>query len=519
MEYIPEFIARKHGRSPIQYDIPVMERYLKDTYGITVYQEQVMLLSRLLANFTRGESDELRKAMGKKIKEKLMALKPKFINGGKANGYSEEVLEKIWADWEKFASYAFNKSHATCYSLVAYQTAWLKAHFPSEYMAAVLSRSINNISDITKFMDECKAMGIQVLGPDLNESNLKFTVNKDGNIRFGLGAIKNVGENAVLAILEERKNGPFKDVYDFVERVNLNACNKKAIESMALAGCFDSLNHFSREQFVASNAKGESFLEQLIRYGSKWQADKLLQANTLFGGENEVEVLKPEAPKTENWPLLVKLNREKELVGMYLSSHPLDSFYVMMHYVCNTTTDDIKSGNMPLGKELLIGGIVTQVREKTNKRNELCGFVTLEDYAGSTEIAFWPKDYIEFGKFLKPSLFLFIRAIYQEKPWKQEEKELKVKSIELMSDAAEHIVEHITLSLPLSAIDKAFVENLYEEVGKYPGKSRLCFTVTDYNAEWPLMVRLSPRQLRVKPDRHLIDYFEQMEFADLKIND
>ncbi len=324
MDYIPSFIARKQGKEEIKYDIPVMERYLKDTYGITVYQEQVMLLSRLLANFTRGESDALRKAMGKKLIEKMNALKTKFLSGGKANGYEEATLNKIWADWEKFASYAFNKSHATCYSWVAYQTAYLKANYPSEYMAAVLSRSLSNIADITKFMDECKAMGIQVLGPDVNESILKFSVDKQKNIRFGMGAIKGVGESAVQNIIEERKkNGPYKDLFDFVERVNLSSCNKKNIESLALAGAFDNF-HVQRESFFVDNGKGETFLDILVRYGNKYQTDKATAANSLFGDDNFVAIAKPEIPKAERWSDLERLNKEKELVGIYLSAHPLD---------------------------------------------------------------------------------------------------------------------------------------------------------------------------------------------------
>ena len=336
MDYIPSFIARKQGKEEIKYDIPVMERYLKDTYGITVYQEQVMLLSRLLANFTRGESDALRKAMGKKLIEKMNHLKSKFMAGGQANGYKEETLNKIWSDWEKFASYAFNKSHATCYSWVAYQTAYLKANFPSEYMAAVLSRSLSNITDITKFMDECKAMGIQVLGPDVNESILKFSVDKNKNIRFGLGAVKGVGESAVQNIIEERKkNGPYKSIFDFVERVNLTACNKKNIESMALAGAFDNFG-IQREQFFTDSGKGELFLDTLVRYGNKYQMDKSTADNSLFGGAALIAIPKPEIPQCERWSDLERLNKEKELVGIYLSAHPLDEYRIILKYVCNT---------------------------------------------------------------------------------------------------------------------------------------------------------------------------------------
>lgn len=518
MEYIPQYIARKHGREPITYDIPEMERYLSETNGITVYQEQVMLLSRLLANFTRGQSDELRKAMGKKIAEKLNALKPKFIEGGKANGHDPAILEKIWSDWEKFASYAFNKSHATCYSLVAYQTAWLKANYPPEYMAAVLSRSLNNISDITKYMDECRSMGIQVLGPDVNESNFNFTVNKEGNIRFGLGAIKGVGENAVLSIIEERKKSPFKDVYEFVERVNLNACNKKTIESMALAGCFDAFGNIRREQFIAENSKGETFLDLLIRYGNKVQVDMATESNSLFGGDNEIEVAKPDIPNTSPWPELVRLNKEKELVGMYLSSHPLDSFAVVIKYICNTTMDDIKQGNLESGKDLIFGGIVTNIRQKTNKKNELYAFVTIEDYSGSVEIPFWSREYIEFGKYLHTSMFLIMKGVYQSRAWKPEEMELKIISVGLLSDAAENSIHNINVAVPLSAINKPFIEGVYDEVRENPGNCSLSFTVTDFEDEYPLRIDMTSRSFHVEPSKKLVDFFEDMDFAELKIS-
>ncbi|MCE5174905.1 MAG: DNA polymerase III subunit alpha [Bacteroidales bacterium] len=518
MDYIPSFIARKQGRDPIEYDIPVMERYLKDTYGITVYQEQVMLLSRLLANFTRGESDELRKAMGKKIIEKLNHLKPLFMQGGQENGHDPKTLEKIWADWEKFASYAFNKSHATCYSIVAFQTAWLKANHPAEYMAAVLSRSLNNITDITKYMDECKAMGIQVLGPDVNESNIHFTVNKEGNIRFGLGAIKGVGEGAVRAILDERENGPFIDVYDFLERVNLNACNKKSVESMAMAGSFDGFGQITREQFAAENGKGETFLDILIRYGNKAQIDKASVSNSLFGGDNAVCIAKPELPRVPSWPDLVRLSKEKELVGMYLSSHPLDGFSVVMNYVCNTTMDDIKQTNLIQNKELVFGGIVTDVRERMSKKNEQYAFVTIEDYSGSAEIPFWPKDYVDFGKYLRPSMFLMVKARYVPRSWKPGEFELKVHSISLLADVMDTAVEKINISIPLSIVEKSFVEDLYDEVRKHPGKTQLTMTVIDYDEEPPLRLDFFSRSYQVKPDKEFIRYIEEMDSVSLKIN-
>jgi DNA polymerase-3 subunit alpha len=381
MDYIPDFIDRKQGRKPIEYDIPVMEKYLKDTYGITVYQEQVMLLSRLLADFTRGESDALRKAMGKKLRDKLDQMKPKFISGGQKNGHDPKVLEKIWGDWEKFASYAFNKSHATCYSWVAFQTAYLKANYPAEYMAATMSRNISNITEITKLMDESKATGIMTLGPDINESLLKFSVNRKGDIRFGLGAIKGVGESAVQSILDERKkNGVFKNIFDFVQRVNLSACNRKNIENLALAGAFDSLKGIKREDFFVKNAKDETFTEVLVRYGNKYQMDKAVASNSLFGGENQIEVATPEIVSAPSWSDLDRLNREKELVGIYLSAHPLDEFSVILKKVCNVQMDELKDLTSLQNKDLTMGGIVISVRDTYTKKGNPCGFAKVEDY-------------------------------------------------------------------------------------------------------------------------------------------
>ena len=356
MDYIPSFVARKHGREEISYDIPIMQKYLDETYGITVYQEQVMLLSRLLANFTRGQSDELRKAMGKKKIEEMNPLKEKFLEGGRKNGHNEKVLMKIWVDWEKFASYAFNKSHATCYSWIAYQTAWLKANYPSEYMAAVLSNNLNNITEITKFMDECRAMGMNVLTPDVNESFFKFSVNPEKDLRFGLAAIKGVGNSAANGIIEEReKNGPFKDIFDFVERVPTSVCGKKNIESLALAGAFDSLPGIKREQFFAHNERDEVFIDTLIRYGSKFQADQNLSMNSLFGDDFSNQISRPDIPMAEKWTDLEKLNKERELIGIYLSAHPLDDYELILKYVCNTSTADLGDLDKMNGKEVTFG--------------------------------------------------------------------------------------------------------------------------------------------------------------------
>ena len=517
MDYIPDFIDRKWGRKPIEYDIPIMEKYLKDTYGITVYQEQVMLLSRLLANFTRGESDALRKAMGKKLRDKLDHMKPKFIEGGKKNGHDPKVLEKIWADWEKFASYAFNKSHATCYSWVAYQTAYLKANYPAEYMAAVMSRSKDNITDITKFMDECKAMGIKVLGPDVNESNLKFTVNAEGNIRFGLGAVKGVGESAVESIIEGRKKeGPYKGIFDFVQRVNLNACNKKNLECLALSGSFDNFPELTREQYFAVNVKNESFLETLVRYGNRYQMDKAMALNSLFGGENMVQVSTPEILPTERWSDLERLNKERELVGIYLSAHPLDEFSVILENVCNTHMKELENKENLVGREITMGGMVTDVRRGTSKNGNPYGIVRIEDYTGSAELPFFGNDWVTWQGYLGEKTFLFIKARCQAKQWKQNELEVKVTSIELLPDVKEKLVEKITIFIPLSILNKGLIAELADLTKAHPGNTQLCFKVMDKDTR--MAVDLVSRPVKLNVGRELISYLKGHPDLRFQIN-
>ena len=516
MDYIPSFIARKQGREEIKYDIPIMERYLKDTYGITVYQEQVMLLSRLLANFTRGESDALRKAMGKKLIDKMNHLKGKFMAGGQANGHKEETLNKIWADWEKFASYAFNKSHATCYSWVAYQTAYLKANFPSEYMAAVLSRSLSNIVDITKFMDECKAMGISVLGPDVNESLLKFSVDKQKNIRFGMGAVKGVGEAAVLNIIEERKkNGPYKNVFDFVERVNLSNCNKKNIESLALAGAFDNLG-LQREQIYAENAKGEPFMDVLVRYGNKFQADKANAANTLFGADEFVAIAKPEIPPCERWSDLERLNKEKELVGIYLSAHPLDEYRVILEYVCNTGVIELNDRENLQGKEITMGGIVTGFREGTTKNGKPFGILKLEDFTGSGEIPLFGQDYINYGRYGRLGMYLLISARMEPMRWDPKRFDLRIGQIRLLQDEKDKLIEKISITLSIHGLDEPTINELSTLIKKHPGNSLLYFKVID--SEHNITLNLFAPNLRVEVTRDLVDYLKENENIDFKIN-
>ena len=517
MDYIPDFIDRKHGRKPIEYDIPVMEKYLSDTYGITVYQEQVMLLSRLLADFTRGESDALRKAMGKKLRDKLDHMKPQFIAGGQKNGHDPKILEKIWGDWEKFASYAFNKSHATCYSWVAYQTAYMKANYPPEYMAAVMSRSLSNITDITKLMDECKAMGIQTKGPDVNESNLKFTVNTEGDIRFGLGAVKGVGESAVQSIIEERRaNGPFKGIFDFVQRVNLNACNKKNMECLALSGALDSFPELKREQYFAVNTKGEIFLETLMRYGNRYQTDQAAAANSLFGGDNVVDIATPEVLPAERWSDLERLNRERDLVGIYLSAHPLDQYSIVLEHVCNTHMAELDDKTALVGREITMGGIVTAVRRGTSKNGNPYGIVKLEDYSGSTEIPFWGNDWVTYQGYLGEGTFLYMKARCQPKQWKQDELELKITSMELLPDVKEKLVERITISIPLDALDSTLIMELSTLIKDHPGTTELYFKVVD--SDQNMHIDLFSRPTKLSVGKELVSFIKEKPELDFRIN-
>ena len=517
MDYIPDFIDRKHGRKPIKYDIPIMEKYLKDTYGITVYQEQVMLLSRLLADFTRGESDALRKAMGKKLRDKLDHMKPKFIEGGKKNGHDPEVLEKIWTDWEKFASYAFNKSHATCYSWVAYQTAYLKANYPAEYMAATMSRNIANITEITKLMDECKATGITVLGPDVNESMLKFSVNRSGDIRFGLGAVKGVGESAVRCILEEReKNGPFKNIFDFVQRINLSACNRKNIESLALAGGFDSFPEIKREDFFQKNAKEETFVETLVRYGNKYQVDKAAISNSLFGDEHEIEVATPEIIPAPTWSDLERLNKERDLVGIYLSAHPLDEYSVILEDVCKTRMTDLADLTALQNQDLVMGGIVTGVREGYTKNGKPYGVVKMEDYSGVGEFAFFGNEWVEKKNFFVEGMFLFMRGKCQPRQWKQDELEVKINSIELLSEAKDHLIEKLTVTAPLSAINDQLIMEIASIAKSSPGTAELCFYIQDEDKQ--MYVSLISRTMKISLEKDLVNFLKSQQQLEYKIN-
>ncbi len=517
MDYIPSFVARKHGREEISYDLPIMKEYLDETYGITVYQEQVMLLSRLLADFTRGQSDELRKAMGKKMIDQMNTLKEKFLEGGRKNGHEGKVLLKIWSDWEKFASYAFNKSHATCYSWIAYQTAWLKANFPSEYMAAVLSNNLNNITEITKFMDECRSMGMNVLSPDVNESFFKFSVNKEKDLRFGLAAIKGVSNSAVKVIIEEReKNGHFADVFNFVERVPVSACNKKTLESLALAGAFDSLSDITREQFFATNDKDETFIDTLIRYGSKFQEDQNTTMNSLFGDDFSMQIETPQIPTATPWTDLEKLNKERDLIGIYLSAHPLDDYELILKYVCNTSTSDLADLDKMNGREVTFGGMVSSTREGQTRRGSPFTIFKIEDYSGSFEIALFGDDSINYGKFARPGLSLFIKGRVQTRRYDQSQFEFKINSIQLLTDVKDSLLEKLTIQMPLTEITTESVQDLSALLKNNSGNTLLYFHV--HGAEPHLNLELFARNSKIAVTSKLVNYLKGNEAIKFKVN-
>ncbi len=446
MEYIPQFINRKHGVEPIEYDIPCMEKYLKETYGITVYQEQVMLLSRQLAGFTRGQSDTLRKAMGKKQIDKMNELEALFYEGGEKNGHDKKVLNKIWEDWKKFASYAFNKSHATCYSWVAYQTAYLKANYPSEYMAAVLSSNLNDVDKLSKYMDECRSMGIEVLGPNINESYKSFSATKDGRIRFGLAGIKGVGAGCVDAIVEERdKNGNYKDIFDFVQRINQGACNRKALESMALAGAFDDFKEIKREDFFEVNPRGEAFSETLMRFGQRYQVSQQEMQNSLFGAFGAIEVATPTIPKAEGWSQLERLNRERDLVGMYLSAHPLDPYYMEVTYGCDTLLAEVSANSKKLDQELTMGGLVVDFQTRMGKKGGQFGILKIEDYSGSFEFMLFGNKFVDYQKYGVLGLAIVVRGAY-EKGYGDNVR-FNVHSIDLLDNLKGKMVKNLVITL------------------------------------------------------------------------
>ena len=511
MEYIPSYINRKYGKEKISYDLPEMNEILKDTYGITVYQEQVMQLSQKLAGFTKGMADSLRKGMGKKKREIIDELKPKFIDGCRQNNIETSKAEKIWKDWEAFAEYAFNKSHSTCYAYISYQTAYLKAHYPAEFMAAVVSRNLSDIKKVTVFMDECRRMGLEVLGPDVNESVYKFNVNKEGNIRFGLGAIKGVGENAVINIIEEREqNGCYKDIYDFMERVNLHSVNKKSIEALAIAGAFDNLSDFQRYQyFVDEDVNESSFIELLIKYGSKRQIETKSIQQSLFGGNADTTVARPKPPKTREWTKMEMLKLEKDYIGIYLSSHPLDIYKLEIEKYCySTPLTELQNLPALLNKQVNVVGIVSNAAHRMTKNGKPFGNLTLEDYTDSYKFTLFGKDYHNFNSYLTMGYSLLIKGKVQMREWgDNKEPEFKVQSMHMLSEVKENMIKNIAFKISLENLSNEFLEEFQNQVENNKGKVNLKFLI--YEPGQKTWVQMFSRSHKISLSEDFLNYINK----------
>ena len=517
MEYIPSFIARKHGEEEISYDLPEMEEYLEETYGITVYQEQVMLLSQKLAGFSKGEADMLRKAMGKKIAALLAQLKPKFIDGGKEKGHPEEVLEKIWKDWEAFASYAFNKSHSTCYAWIAYQTAYLKAHYPAEYMAAVLSNNMNDIKQVTFFMEECKRMKLNVLGPDVNESYYKFSVNKDNAVRFGMGAIKGVGAGAVATIVENRKTkeGPYRSIFDMAKRIDLRAANKKAFENLALAGGFDGFGGTHRAQYFHDDGSGMSFLEKVVKYAQKFQENQNSSQVSLFGEASDVQIPEPEVPPCDEWGTMEKLRREKEVVGIYISGHPLDDFKIEMNYFCNGKISDFRDLEAIVNRDLTIGGVVVDVQHRVSKNGKGWAIFMVEDYDESYEFKIFGEEYLRMKHFFVPNNFVHMKVFIKE-GWtnkdtgKKGEPRIQFREMNLLHDVMDKYAKKITIQLNIDDLQSEKIDWLKDTFLSHKGESHLNFVV--YEMKEQVKLHMPSRKHKVKISQELIETLEREQF-------
>ncbi|MDC6387525.1 DNA polymerase III subunit alpha [Maribacter sp. PR1] len=521
MEYIPSFIARKHGTEEIVYDLDACEEYLAETYGITVYQEQVMLLSQKLADFTKGEADVLRKAMGKKQKHVLDKMKPKFIQQASAKGHPEDKLEKIWKDWEAFAAYAFNKSHSTCYAWIAYQTAYCKAHYPAEYMAAVLSNNMNDIKQVTFFMEECKRMGLDVLGPDVNESYYKFAVNKEGAVRFGMGAIKGVGRGAVETIVEERKeNGPYKSVFDMAKRIDLRAANKKAFENLALAGGFDSMGDSHRAQYFHNEGDGITFLEKVIKYGAKFQENENSAQVSLFGDASEVTIPEPIVPPCEEWGTMEKLRREKEVVGIYISGHPLDDFKTEIKAFCNASLSHCSDLPNYVNRELTFAGVITDVQHRISKNGKGWASFVMEDYTDSFEFRIFGEEYLKFRHFLMLNSFAYIK-LYVREGWVNRDTGVKgdprmqFNSFMLLQDVMESYAKKLTIKLNIDELEEENVHQLKDTLISHKGDHALNFIV--YEMQEQIKVRLSSRKQKVQISSELLQRLEEQQ-VHFKLN-
>lgn len=520
LEYIPSFIRRKHGEEEIVYDLPAMEEYLKETYGITVYQEQVMLLSQKLAGFSKGEADVLRKAMGKKQREVLDKMKPAFIERGSANGHNPEKLEKIWKDWEAFASYAFNKSHSTCYAWIGYQTAYLKANYPAEYMAAVLSNNMNDIKQVSFFLEECKRMGIKVLGPDVNESFYKFTVNKNNAIRFGMGAIKGVGKAAVDTIVENRKKGLYKSVFDLAKRIDLRAANKKAFENLALAGGFDSFTNTHRAQYFFTDGDAVTFLEKAMRYGAKYQENENSAQVSLFGDLSEVQIPEPHIPPCEEWGTMQKLKQEKEVVGIYISGHPLDDFKTELDVFCQGNLSLFSDLQKLVNREVSVGGVVTSVEHKTSKNGKGWAIFTLEDYTDSYEFKIFGEEYLKYRHLLLVNGFVYLKVFVKEgwidrETGKQREPQLQFNTVMMLQDVLESFAKKVTINVEVKRLTEEKVYFLKQYVKENKGDVPLYFHLNE--TETGNRVTLQSRKHKVKVSAEFLNGLKQKEF-ECKLN-
>ncbi|MEN9700217.1 MAG: hypothetical protein RLZZ301_1415 [Bacteroidota bacterium] len=514
MEYIPSYCKRKHGEEPIVYDLDDCEEHLKETYGITVYQEQVMLLSQKLADFTKGEADTLRKAMGKKDRKVLDKMKPTFIERARSKGHAETSLEKIWKDWEAFASYAFNKSHSTCYAWVAYQTAYLKANYPAEYMASVLSNNMSDIKQVSFFMEECRRMGIPVLGPDINESSFTFSVNQVGAIRFGLGAIKGLGSGPVEAIIEERKNGPFQSIFDVTRRVNLRLCNKRAFESLAYAGGFDSFDTVHRAQYFVADTSGRTFLESAIKFGASVQEQQHSSQHSMFGEMSGASMPEPTVPRCDEWPAIYKLNREKEVVGIFISGHPLDDFKVEIESFCTGNVAMLNDPASFMGRDLLIAAIITNAEHRFTKHGDGFGTLTIEDYQEAFRLNLFKENYLKFKHFMEPGTFVAIKG-RMEVPRFRQHPEFVVHQIELLQDLREKRAKSLKLQFSSKELDHLLIEKLNELLQAYPGNCQLQFTIID-----PLEgieVNMPSRSIKVQPNPNLFKELAKMDIL-FKLN-
>ncbi len=519
IDYIPNFIARKHGREKVVYDLPDMEEYLKETYGITVYQEQVMLLSQKLAGFTKGDADTLRKAMGKKQIEVLNKMKSKFMEGAALNGHPQDKLNKIWTDWEAFASYAFNKSHSTCYAFVAFQTAYLKAHYPSEYMAAVLTNNLSNIDKVTFFMEECRKMQIPVLGPDINESDYMFSVNKQGQIRFGLGGVKGVGENAIQSLIQERKaNGPYKSIFDFTSRANLRAVNKRTLEACVYAGAFDSFEGVHRAQYFAIDKDNLNGLDKAVKYGQAHHEQASSAQVSLFGDVMEAEMPEPKLPVVEEWSVLQKLHHEKEVIGFYLSGHPLDLFKYELKSFCNVTIAELNEDLKKYYKrDISFAGIITVANHRVGKTGKRFGIFTIEDLSGTMEFPlFNEKKYLEYEKYLKQDMFVFIKATVQLKYQREDDYELMINEVKLLGDIGNEMARSITITVDSDEVNTKFISQLADVVNQFPGRVPIRFSII--NRDLKIQVEAQPRNSRVNFGKETFEALEMLVGENLRIN-